>query len=285
MKAIKDILLEMNNNEKDDIDKIKEDIVKNKEENETQKLQPSLIIKQKFNNMFVAMRDGRGLDETRAGLHASAIVASDSNFCYRQQVLSLLYEMSQGSDLPVSVLKIFSAGSYIHAKWQDMFKACDKAIEGFEYVRNEARSYSEKWNLYFTPDAIIKIDGVTYIVEIKSMNTFSYKHAAVSTNPHPHARHQIQLYMHLTGIHHGLILIEDKNTQEFEVFKVDYNYKEVLPYLDRLLEIKSMLKDLIEDDIEPQRICNKETCKRASECNMRDACFGRGIKLLNGVLK
>lgn len=250
----------------------------------TKALSPSLLIKQKFNNMFLYMRDDRVLDEVRVGLHASAIIGPDSEFCYREQVLSLVYEMSQGKDLPVNALRIFSAGTSIHEKWQNMFKACSGNMKGFKLIKEEARSYSEKWNLYFTPDSIVEIDGIKYIVEIKSMNTFSYKHAAVSTNPHPHARHQIQLYMHLTGIHHGLILIEDKNTQEFEVFKIEYDYKEALPYLDRLVEINAQYKDLIEDNIQPRGLCSKENCKRAENCNMRFACFhqSEAKKIVNG---
>lgn len=237
------------------------------------KIFPSLMIKQKFNNMFLYMRDDRNLEEVRAGLHASAIIGPESEFCYREQVLSLVYEMSQGKELPVNALKIFAAGTSIHEKWQNMFAACSGNIKGFKLIRAEARSFSEKWNLFFTPDSIIEIDGIKYIVEIKSMNTFSYKHAAVSTNPHPHARHQIQLYMHLTGIHQGLILIEDKNTQDFEVFKIEYNYKEVLPYLDRLIEINEQYKAFVEEGIQPLGLCKKENCKRAENCNMRFACF------------
>lgn len=241
--------------------------------NELQKLNPSLTIKQKFNNMFIYMRDSNVLEEVRAGLHASAVIDTDGHFCYREQVLSLVYEMSQGKDLPVGALKIFAAGSSIHEKWQNMFAKCSNNISGFKLVKTEARSFSKKYNLFFTPDAIVEINGTKYIVEIKSMNTFSYKHAAISTNPHPHARHQIQLYMHLTGIHNGLILIEDKNAQEFEVFPIKYDYRECIPYLNRLQEINKQYKDLIENGIEPEGICNKETCKRAQECNMREACF------------
>lgn len=239
----------------------------------SQKLYPSLMIKQKFNNMFIYMRDNRVIEEVRAGLHASAVIDTENHFCYREQVLSLIYEMSQGKDLPVNALKIFAAGTSIHEKWQNMFDKCSNNIKGFRLVQTEARSFSKKWNLFFTPDAIVEIDGIQYIVEIKSMNTFSYKHAAISTNPHPHARHQVQLYMHLTGIHNGLILIEDKNSQEFEVFPVRYDYKEVVPYLERLQEINDQYKEFIKNNVEPIGLCKKENCKRAEECNMRFACF------------
>ena len=239
----------------------------------------SLIIKQKLNNMFVYMRDERNLDEKRVGLHASAIIAGDSDFCIREQVLSLIYEQSQGKELPVGSLKIFAAGSSIHEKWQKMFTVCSEKIPGFKLVRVEARSFSEKWKLYFTPDAIVEINEKNYIVEIKSMNEWAYKSAMKSKNPHPSARKQLQLYMHLTGIHNGLILLENKNNQDFELFEVHYEYDEVVKYLDRLQEIKSEYKDLVKNKIEPERICKASTVKRAKECNMCKACFGIGVKI------
>ena len=234
---------------------------------------PELMLKQKFDNMFICMREGEALEEERVGLHASAVIKPEEDFCLRQQVLSLVFKMSQGKDLPVASLKIFAAGSSIHEKWQNMFKQCSGKIDGFKLVRNEARSYSKKWNMYFTPDSIIEINGIRYIVEIKSMNTFSYKKAVTSSDPHPHARHQIQLYMHLTGIHHGLILCEDKNTQDYLIHPLEYNYKEVVPYLKRMAEIQECLKKFLDDGKLPKCKCKNETCQQAVGCNMHFACF------------
>ena len=234
----------------------------------------SLLIKQKFSNMFINARDH--LEETRAGLHASAIIASDSDFCYRAQVLSLIYQQSQGKDLPVSTLAIFSAGNSIHEKWQSMFEKSSGNLKNFYLIKNEARSFDERYELYFTPDSIIELNNKLYVVEIKSMNTYSYQHAIKSSNPHPSARKQLQFYMYLTGIRNGIILIEDKNTQQFEVFEIEFNYKEILMYIDRLNEIMKMKKDYLELEIDPPRICSNPTTKKALSCSMRDACFECG---------
>lgn len=259
---------------------MKDELIKIKEDREHEPtIGIGLMTKQKFNSMFSHMRSARVLDEKRAGLHASAVIASDSEFCYREQVLSLIYEQAQGKDLPVTSLRIFAAGNSIHEKWQSMFKNCSGYVKNFKLIRNEARSFSEKWKLYFTPDAIVEINGIRYIIEIKSMNTFSYKHVANSTNPHPSARKQLMLYMHLTGIHRGLILLEDKNSQDFEIFEVRYDYKEVVKYLDRLQEIKAQYKELKKNNIQPDRICKNNKVKRAINCNMCEACFGKGVEV------
>lgn len=226
----------------------------------------TLVIKQRLNKLFIEMRDTRHLDEERAGLHGSAIIDSDANFCYRCQLLSLFYKQGQGKDLPVNLLRIFSEGNAIHGKWQDMFEKAGIA------VRNEARSYSEKYDLYFTPDSIIKINGKLYVVEIKSMNTFSFKKAT----SHPSGQKQCMLYMHLLGIPNGFVLAEDKNSQEFEIFPVVYDYNKILPYIARLNEIQEMKRDFIKSKTVPPRKCKNANVKRALECSMRDCCFNIG---------
>lgn len=226
----------------------------------------SLIIKQRLNKLFVEMRDLNQLDEERAGLHGSAIIESESSFCFRGQLLSLFYKQGQGKDLPIELLRIFKEGNAIHEKWQNMFMKAGLAI------KNEARCYSEKYDLYFTPDSIIKINGKIYIVEIKSMNTFSFKKAT----SHPSGQKQCMLYMHLLGIPNGFVLGEDKNTQQFEIFPVEYSYEKVLPYIYRLNEIQEMKKNFIKNKEVPSRKCKNYNTKKALECPMRDCCFNIG---------
>lgn len=233
-----------------------------------------MIVKQKFAKLFVLMRDKDNLQEERKGLHASSIIKSDNEFCLRQQVLSLLFEMEQGEELPVRALQIFAAGESIHEKWQTMLEKCSgKDGNTIKLIRNESRSFSEKYELLLTPDSVVEINDIPYIVEYKSMNTYAFKSALNSANPHPSARKQIQLYMFFTGIENGIILIEDKNTQEFMTYMVKFNYKEVLPYLDRLNEIKNCKEDFLEDGTLPKRKCDSSFCDKAKNCNMCAACF------------
>lgn len=233
-----------------------------------------MIIKQKFSKLFVLMRNARHLDEKRQGLHASAIIDSDNHFCLREQVLSLLFEMDQGEELPVKALQIFAAGTSIHEKWQNMIeKLSGEKGNSIKLIKNEARSFNEKYEIYYTPDSIVEIDGITYIMEYKSMNTYAYQSAIKSINPHPSARKQIQLYMFLTGIENGIILIEDKNSQEFMTYRVKFNYHEVLPYISRLIDVQEAKEEFLDSGDLPQRICKNAKAKRACECSMKSACF------------
>ena len=142
--------------------------------------------------------------EERYGLHASAIIASDNEFCYREQVLSLFFKRNIGKELSTDLLKIFAAGTSIHEKWQNLFKKCGIA------VTIEKTRFDKRYDLCFTPDATINYNGEEIPVEIKSMNTFSFQKA----NSHPSGEKQLNFYLYLLKKKWGFVLAEDKNTQK-----------------------------------------------------------------------
>lgn len=208
----------------------------------------------------------KGHLEERAGLHCSAVIKGESAFCYREQVLSLLFKMNQRVN-STGLLKIFAAGNSIHEKWQNMF-----TIEGVS-CGTEERSFSEEYNLLFTPDDKVRLGNKKYVCEIKSQNTYAFKKA----KSHPSGETQCLMYMHMTGIPRGFVLTEDKNDQTIKVYIVDYDYKKVLPYLERLHRIQELLDDYNEYGDLPKGLCSACTDKKAMSCSMRDACFKQGM--------
>lgn len=221
----------------------------------------------------------RGSDTTeRKGLHASAVIVSDDKFCYRQQVLSLFYKQLQGEQTKVGLKRIFAEGDAIHEKWQRLFirgGLCDPL--DCDYSR-----FDEDFDLSYTPDIICKLPvnmSLTepcdkweeYIVEIKSVNTYTYK----KQKYHASGRKQCQLYMYLTGIHKGIVLCDDKNTQEFKVYRYDYNPAEIAPYIRRLEKIQEYKEQLVLNKKLVPRMpqCSCYGSKKAQECPMRDVCF------------
>ena len=57
---------------------------------------------------------------------------------------------------------------------------------------------------------------------------------------------------------------------------VRYDKSKVIPYVGRLKTIQEMKRDYIENGVLPPRKCKNCDVKRASQCNMRDACFNIG---------
>lgn len=224
----------------------------------------------------------RGAETTeRKGLHASAVIVSDDKFCYRQQLLSLFYKQLQGEQTPIGLKRIFSEGDAIHEKWQRLFirGGLCKPLD-CDYSR-----FADEYDLSYTPDIIcslpvdMKLSSVydesvpkePYVVEIKSVNTFTFK----KQKYHASGRKQCQLYMYLTGIHKGIVLCDDKNTQEFKVYKYEYNPSEIAPYIRRLEQIQEHKERLINKHkmVERHSKCNGYNCKMAQSCPMREVCY------------
>ena len=240
-----------------------------------------MTVEQTLNKLFVTNTEDK---EERRGLHASAILAPDASFCYREQVLSLFYKRNSERDLPVKQLRVFAQGIAIHEKWQRLFDKAGIAVE------IEKSHFAKKYDLSYTPDAIVRMSGSTPVVEIKSMNGFAFA-AAVGRGKsktwkgHPSGRKQCNLYLHLRKLDWGFVLMEDKSTQDVEVEIVEYSRKLAEPYVDRLETIQEMKCAFVEDRKMPSRICAKCDTKRAISCPMRDACWkiGAGRIKLSGV--
>jgi hypothetical protein len=231
----------------------------------------------------------RGQETTeRRGLHASAMIVSDDKFCYRQQVLSLFYKQLQGEQTPIGLKRIFSEGDAIHEKWQRLF------IRGglCEPLDCDFSRFAEEFDLSYTPDIICAIPEdyklesvhnddvkkIPYVVEIKSVNTFTFK----KQKYHASGRKQCQLYMYLTGIHNGIVLCDDKNTQEFKVYKYEYNPTEIAPYISRLERVQEFKDRLVNRNkiVKRHEKCSSYNCKMAESCPMHDVCYGRSKEKL-----
>lgn len=219
----------------------------------------SLLIENFLDKLFIEDREDK---EDRVGMHGSGIIASDNEFCFRQQVLSFIFKGNEPL-ITVGLRKIFKQGWVIHQKWQNMFKQAGVAI-GIEQ-----RGESSQWNLLFTPDAIIKVGNRKYIVEIKSVNTYQFK----NMKSHPSAEKQLQLYMHMTGIPRGFVLCEDKNTQETKIFVYEYDPVKAKPFVERMLKVQKYLKRYKENGKLPSRLCEDENCRRAKNCAYRNCCY------------
>lgn len=235
----------------------------------------AMLVKNKLEHLFLEDR----AHENRYGLHASAILASDNEFCFREQVLSLFYEMNQGEQLPIKALKVFAQGNAMHEKWYKLFKRAgiDVAIERSLFLK--------KYDLSFTIDALLNLFNEEIICDVKSQNSFAFK----KSKGHPSGEKQVNFYLwalsKYTGVPHrkGFVLVDSKDDQEIRIVPVKYNKEKVVPYVERLKAIQDMKKEFMESKELPKRKCANCDTKRASKCNMRDACFniGKGRIKLN----
>jgi hypothetical protein len=260
----------------------------------------ALIIEQALNKLFYAtpnypeelrmikMQKMQAQQQgDRYGLHCSAIIASENEFCYREQVLSLFYRQAQGENIDIHRKRVFQEGSMLGEKWQRLFVS-----GGIGQKENmDISRFIEKYDLSYTPDGRVTIGGKEWVVEIKSMNMFSFNPKKGTLTCHPSGRKQLRMYMFFERIKHGFVLVENKNDQVFKVFPEIYGETftkdDVMPYIERLEAIQAYKKDFIENkNMVTRHIkCTSATCKMANDCNMRDACYnvGMGRVKLSGI--
>ena len=220
---------------------------------------------------FIRQVMTRGAEtQERIGLHASALITGDKDFCVRQQVLSLIYRQLQGEQLPVGLVRIFEQGNAIHEKWQRMFIRA-----GYSKAKDlDVTQFNKKFRISFTPDIICQIpefyDG-KMIGEIKSVNTYQFQKMV----RHPSAWKQLQWYMYLTGIHKGFVLSEDKNNQDFKLEVYDFDQSIVDPFIDRAEQIKYYYKRVMSEKkmVKRPKDANSPECKRCTNCAMKNACW------------
>ena len=237
---------------------------------------------------FVKQVMTRGLEsQERVGLHASAMLVGDKEFCLRAQVLSLIYKQSQGEQVPVSLMRIFEQGNAIHEKWQRLLiRAGYGLAKDMDFTR-----FDDDYMLSYTPDIDCQIPEFfegRMIGEIKSVNTYQFQ----KMTKHPSAWKQCQWYMHLCikklksqgtwngkDYTKGFVLNEDKNTQDFKLEVYDYEPTLIEPFASRADSIMYHHSKVFEERkmVTRPKDATSPTCKRCSDCFMRDACWNIGM--------
>jgi hypothetical protein len=201
--------------------------------------------------------------------HASAILSPKSEWCVRRQVL-LAREASQAERPPQKPWTahqnaVFLNGWHLHEKYQRLFQQFGTVI-----VREvEVSHFDEERFLHFTPDAIIEFYGQPFVVEIKGYHTEYFASLDESGNPPQAAWHQCNLYCHLLNIEYGLVLVEDKNTQQVKIWAIRHNPTLARVYTDRCYAVKGA----IISDALPSRVCASCTDRMAEKCPVRFVCF------------
>lgn len=131
----------------------------------------------------------------------------------------VVYEMLgyQKKELPPKVLRILDNGNSMHLRYQDMFAEMGILIAPELPIKEPELGISGR------TDALIKIEDELILVELKSANQKACDKMRKNNLPKEEYVMQLQLYLHLTGIQKGIILVENKNDQELLEYAVNYD--------------------------------------------------------------
>src|SRR6266568_9416848 len=199
--------------------------------------QEAELLKLSFQQMY--LQKGRDQEPHRE-LHAANLLESESEWCTRRYVLMNLFpEEVQKPELKSWDWKreaIFEDGWVRHKKLQALFKkygnvAINHLLNGqFDALAPaspelDLTHYLPDENLYFSPDAIIQFGSEKYLVEIKGikqevflkltddlMQAITVPEADVVRK----ARIQANNYLFFTDLQKAILLIENKNNQDFK---------------------------------------------------------------------
>lgn len=205
------------------------------------------------------MQQNQQKDRPDLTFHVSGLLTEPDKFCARQKIFQYNErDKHLQSNLAPMTRRIFWNGNVHHEKWQKLFIDSGIAI----YI--EKTRYSKHYHLTGTPDAIIDWAGNLYVVEIKTMNTFSFSKLK---NAPKNAILQSNFYMFLTGIPKAIVFVDNKNDHNIKTFFLEFDASVIYPYLSQHTEV---MKHFKWKTIPPKTCVNKIEAKNCEYCNK---CF------------
>lgn len=202
----------------------------------------------------------------REGIHVSGLIKTDKSYCARQQVLMHFFPHAK---LPLweGTLRIFRHGWAVHEKWQQLFALVGAAEE------IETTHIHPKWLIRFTPDVLaINLGGMRCIVEIKGINHDAYESMQ---SVHKDGAMQAYMYMYLLEVPYAVVLVENKNNQDFKVWVLKRDDSKIEKYLNRLRVLRAYIRIYNGDGSLPRRhvMCPVRDTPTAKACPVREYCF------------
>src|SRR6266700_2815508 len=218
--------------------------------------QEAELIKLSFQQMY--LQKGRDQEPHRE-LHAANLLESESEWCTRRYVLMNLYPGEvQKPELKSWDWKreaYFATGWVYHEKWQSLFRLYGNVVlsDDNRLPELDLTHFLPGENLYFSPDAIIQFGNEKYLVEIKGINHDEYvghpdlyewdeskvngyrlvkkerkgivnatlEEAMKLSQTVYKAVIQANNYLYFTDLQKAILLIENKNTQDFKVYVME----------------------------------------------------------------
>lgn len=188
---------------------------------------------------------------------------SDAGMCMRK----VWYSYTHPQEIRPELAKIFEMGHIIHDFIVSVLRS-EKNSE-IELIQSELpiKQKIEDFEISGRVDDIILVkgDGKLYLVEVKSAKSLFYLDA-----PANHNISQIQLYMHLTGIHDGFILYVDKTNLQTKAFHIKFHQAEAERIINRFRALHYQLKNRILPDAEAR--FNRDISWMCNYCEYKERC-------------
>ena len=137
--------------------------------------------------------------------------------------------------LDAKLQRIFDNGSYLEERMEDYFANLDILISRELRVKLDYPVISGRVDFVLTHDKYKEI-----ALELKSINTRGFN--ALKQAPKPEHEIQLQIYLNLLPLDHGVVLYENKNDQQLKAFELQRDPIKWKEITDRCLRIMEMIE-------------------------------------------
>jgi len=195
---------------------------------------------------------------------------SSIGFCSRRIAMQMLgYERP---DMDPRILRIMDNGTYTHHRYEDLFDKMGIQVEREVVLKDEELRISGRTDSHirFKDENGNEVDA---LVELKSAKDSQFNRMKKEGEPRADHYDQLQLYMHLTGIHKGVIFVENKDTQDTLEFWVDYDEERA----NQLIEKIRMINACVDMEILPEKEF-EITSFECRFCDFRYLCWEEEIE-------
>lgn len=191
---------------------------------------------------------------------------SDAGVCIR----ALVYRWRgvEGMKHEARTFFIFEDGHLHHRSIRQLLRQA-----GVECVMEETPINDPKMRLAGKLDAVVRLEGKYYVLEIKSVNRFTFDEII---HQGPREEHVLQLNLYLYYVQNlfriptssGILLYKCKDTSRFWEFPIPYDEKEV----NNFFTLMRSIEDYLAKNILPERPY-KITDWQCQYCNYRQICW------------
>jgi len=199
---------------------------------------------------------------TYDGIHISSAAK-----CVRQ----LYYEavINKPKNIDGKLRRVFDNGNSFHQRMMKMLFQCPEVR-----IVSAEIPIPENNLIKGTCDAIVAIEGKNYVVDWKSINDLQFKYLDNDGAKKEHII-QVLLYMHFFQENNGIIVYENKNTQEMREFVFsNSDYPELVnETLDKLKALQDNIKNKVVPD-KPEFEDNEKW--KCAYCDYKSICSENG---------
>lgn len=206
--------------------------------------------------MLKEIIDNFYLENNRDNYAQKRFYVTDAGRCPR----SVFFKFKQAPcrDLEPRILRLFDHGNYIH-------ELIIKALSGQNVLRGDEINIPANNLISGRADALIQVDDHDYVVDIKSINSMSFR---TLHEPSEEYIYQLQLYLHFFQIEQGILLYVNKDTQDLKEFLIEYD----TDLCHKLLDDLERLGLKIQANQVPERLNDWPSNSQCRYCQYKEVC-------------